>query len=188
MGSLGEADVANMNSLVSDITAGWPAFKKAAYSQASEFARTGFIFEISPPDERYDVERGEKARDLAVEEGLPNELGALAGLVCAFESCNQPFDLAQLYLGSKVFYFLQQACPSNDDTTGDYFNDFSVKVAHYAQASSLAQTVVMLDLLAMVCIDQPDRMFMAWWDQPVIAMQAADSRIRDRLLSEMIRE
>jgi len=186
MCSLGEADVANMNALVRDITAGWPAFKSAAYSRAREYAQTGSIFEMPAPDERYDTERGELARELAVQEGLPYGMGTLAGLLCVFESCDQPFGLAQQHLGEKALHFLQQACPSHDKTTGDEFKDFSVKVAHYAQASPLAQTAVILDLLAMVYIDKPDRIFMAWWDQPVIAMQAGDSKIRERLISALI--
>jgi hypothetical protein len=43
----------------------------------------------------------------------------------------------------------------------------------------------MLDLLAMVDIDQPTRIFMEWWDQPVMAVQAGNSRIRDRLIRAM---
>ncbi|WP_301584990.1 hypothetical protein [Halomonas alkaliantarctica] len=146
------------------------------------------MFEMPAPDERYDAVRVEQARALAVEEGLPVEMGTLAGLVCVFESTNQPFDLAKHCFGDKGFYFLQQACPANDSSTGNEYTDFSIKVAHYAKASPLAQTAIMLDLLAMIVIDSPGREFMEWWDQPVMAMQEGDARVHERLILAMTKK
>ena len=177
-----QAERVELNMLVSDIAVGIESFSRIAYALAKKDAKTGFMFEMAAPDERYDAVRGEQARAFAVQEGLPVEMGTLAGLVCAFESTHQPFDLAKHCFGDKVFCFLQQACPANESSTGNEYNDFSIKVAHYAKASSLAQTAVMLDLLAMVVIDSPGRAFMEWWDQPVMAMQAGDARIRERLI------
>lgn len=180
-----QAEWVELNVLVNDIAAGIESFSSIAYGLANNDAKTGCMFEMPAPDERYDAVRGEQARALAVQEGLPVEMGTLAGLVCVFESTNQPFDLAKHCLGDKVFYFLQQACPANDSSTGNEYTDFSIKVAHYAEASPLAQTAVMLDLLAMVVIDSPGRAFMEWWDQPVMAMQAGDARVRERLIRAM---
>lgn len=174
--------------LVTDISAGVEGFKSAAYAQAKTEALTGSMFEMPTPDKRYDTERGEKACDIAIQEGLPAGMGTLANLVGTFESTNQPFDLAHHYLGDKVVHFLQEACPPNDATTGDESIDFRVKVAHHAKASALAQTAVMLDLLAMVAIHSPGRAFMEWWDQPVSAMQAGDPIIRARLISLMTQQ
>lgn len=183
-----EPEWVELNMLVSDIAAGIESFSSKAYPLAKKNAKTGYMFEMPAPDERYDAVRGEQARVLAVQEGLPVGMGTLAGLVCVFESTNQPYDLAKHCLGDKVFYFLQQACPANDSSTGNEYTDFSIKVAHYAKASPLAQTAVMLDLLAMVAIDSPGREFMEWWDQPVLAMKLGDSKVRERLVRAVTRE
>mgnify|MGYP003677258013 CR=1 FL=1 len=183
-----QAERAELNVLVSDIAAGRESFSCIAYALAKKDAKTGYMFEMPAPHERYDAVRGEQARALAVQEGLPVGMGTLAGLVCVFESTNQPFDLAKHCLGDKVFYFLQQACPANDSSTGNEYTDFSIKVAHYAKASPLAQTAVMLDLLAMIVIDSPGREFMEWWDQPVMAMQEGDARVRERLILAMTKK
>ncbi|UXZ55630.1 hypothetical protein LOS15_06280 [Halomonas sp. 7T] len=180
-----QAERIELNVLVSDIAAGTESFNSIAYALAKIEAKSGFMFEMTPPDERYDSERGNKAGEIAAQEDLPAGLGALAGLICLFESTGQNFELAKQSFGTDVYDFLRQASPGSDIYTGNDSTDFAIKVSHYAKASPLAQTAIMLDLLAMVEIDRPHRLFMEWWDQPVMAMQAGDLRIRKRLIRAM---
>jgi hypothetical protein len=182
------AEWAELDVLVRDIELGVKGFSSAAYAQAKKEAKTSFIFEMPAPDESYDAERSEQACEIAKQEGLSEKFASLAGLVGVFESTNQPLELAQQFFGVDVCDFLRQACPPGNSFTGNASTDFGIKVAHYANAKPIAQTVVMLDLLAMVDIDQPTRIFMEWWDQPVMAMQAGNSRIRDRLIRAMTQE
>lgn len=125
-----QAEWVELNMLVNDIAARIESFSGIAYGLAKKDAKTGCMFEMPAPDERYDAVRGEQARAFAVQEGLPVGMGTLAGLVCVFESSYQPFDLAKHYLDDKVFYFLQQACPASDSSTGNEYTDFSIKVSH----------------------------------------------------------
>jgi hypothetical protein len=106
------------------------------------------------------------------------------------KSSPSPWGCFQLRPGARcanaVFpIIIETSAPANNSFTGNASTDFGIKVAHYANAKPIAQTVVMLDLLAMVDIDQPTRIFMEWWDQPVMAVQAGNSRIRDRLIRAM---
>lgn len=183
-----QAGISELDQLVSDIAAGIEGFNSMAYALAEKKAHTDFMFEMPEPDKRYDTERGRQAGEIAVQESLPREMGTLAGLICAFESTNQPFDLAQHFLGDKVFCFLKEVFPENDQFTDDELSDFNMKVSHYGNACPLAQTAIMLDLLAMVTIDHPERTFMEWWDQPVIAMKAGNAQVRSRLIKAMVRE
>ncbi|MGP9507988.1 MULTISPECIES: hypothetical protein [Halomonas] len=113
-----QAKFSELNVLSSDIAIGIECFSNVAYSLAKKNAETGCMFEMSAPNKQYDLMRGEQAHALAIQEDLPVEIGKLAGLVCIFESTNQPFELAKHYLGNNVFDFLQQACPANSNSTG----------------------------------------------------------------------
>jgi hypothetical protein len=176
------AEWTTLDFLARDIEVGIKGFSSAAYALARREAKTSFIFEMQAPNENYDAERTEQARKIANQEDLPEKLAILAGLVNVFESTNQPFELAQQLFSIDVYKFLMQACPANESSTGNASTDFSIRVAHYANARPIAQTAVMLDLLAMIDLDLPARSFMVWWDQPIMAMQTGNSRLRERLI------